>query len=65
MLLELHGNALIREKTAAYLDQRGRALETLIVALGSGADPGSPEFERLVTLGDGADKEREGTLLWA
>lgn len=36
-LLEIHGNALVRQRTAEYLDQRGRALEDLLVALGGGA----------------------------
>ncbi|GAX81095.1 hypothetical protein CEUSTIGMA_g8529.t1 [Chlamydomonas eustigma] len=47
VLLELHGNALLREKTAEYLDRRGRVIEKLLVALISGTAPNSAEIKIL------------------
>ncbi|KAG1656426.1 hypothetical protein FOA52_009641 [Chlamydomonas sp. UWO 241] len=38
-LLELHGNALLRERTAQYLDGLARAMESMLVGLFSGAEP--------------------------
>ncbi|PNH02753.1 Dynein assembly factor 3, axonemal, partial [Tetrabaena socialis] len=36
LLLELHGNALLRERAAAYLDEKARQLEALVVELAAG-----------------------------
>lgn len=38
-LLEVHGNALVRQRTAEYVEERGRAIEALLVDLGSGTSP--------------------------
>ncbi|GIL63277.1 hypothetical protein Vafri_17380, partial [Volvox africanus] len=40
MLLELHGNAVLRERAAAYLDEKARQLEALVVDLASGGARG-------------------------
>ena len=36
-LLEVHGNALVRQRTSEYIEERGRAIESLLVDLGSGS----------------------------
>ncbi|KXZ43299.1 hypothetical protein GPECTOR_95g688 [Gonium pectorale] len=39
LLLELHGNAMLRQRAAEALDEKARQLESLVVSLGSGSPP--------------------------
>nr|F5A894.1 RecName: Full=Dynein axonemal assembly factor 3 homolog; AltName: Full=Dynein assembly blocked protein 1; AltName: Full=Paralyzed flagella protein 22 [Chlamydomonas reinhardtii]AEC04845.1 axonemal dynein assembly protein PF22 [Chlamydomonas reinhardtii] len=46
LLLELHGNAVLRRRAAEYLDEKARQLESLFVGLAAGQPPpAGPEAE--------------------
>ncbi|KAG2424086.1 hypothetical protein HXX76_014762 [Chlamydomonas incerta] len=46
LLLELHGNAVLRQRAAEYLDEKARQLEALFVGLAAGQPPPTgPEAE--------------------
>jgi len=50
MLLELHGNALLRQCTADYLDMLACLMEKMLVALFSGVDPVNVADKQLPAL---------------